>query len=112
MVYGSFVWLDLDELSAVGLGSVPLRGMALRLILRWLVLFPADSLRIPGVPYRSRQKAASRSRATSALSSGDSGLCSPTRHDRHRAHASARSKREDSSEFRARRFFDRCHHTN
>src|SRR3981189_1142419 len=50
MDLGSFFWLALGQLPAVGLGSLSLWRMALRYLLWWLVLFSAGLLRIPGVP--------------------------------------------------------------
>src|SRR5208283_373107 len=44
MGLGSRLWLHLGQFSALGLGSLSLWGMALRCLLRRLVLFPADAL--------------------------------------------------------------------
>src|SRR5467141_2707423 len=55
MDLGSFFWLDLGQLPAVGLGSLSLWRMALRYLLWWLVLFSAGLLRIPGVPCPSER---------------------------------------------------------
>src|SRR5229473_4300471 len=107
MVYGFLVWLDLDELSAVGVGSVPLRRLVVRHLLRRLVLFPAVPVRISRLSGRPRKSAASRSPTAPDLSSGDGSLRSQWRRDRHRSHASARSKREDSLESGTRRFCER-----
>ncbi len=89
MDHGSSIWLDLGQLSAVGLGSLSLWRMALRCLLRRLVLFPADSLR--RIPRRAEKAVPGwRSSAASRLSSGDGRVRSPGRQERHRAYASAR----------------------
>src|SRR6267378_3418050 len=104
MDYGSRLWLYLGQLPAMGLGSLSLRRVALRFLLRRLVLLPSAFLRIPGIFCRPGKAPARRSSPAPHLSSGDGCLRSQWRQDWYGAHASARSKRKDAAEFGAWRF--------
>src|SRR5258708_11503084 len=82
--------------------------LVVRRDLRWLVLYITIPVRIARrLSIRPRKSATSRRPTAPDLSSGDGSLRPTGRRDRHRSHASARSKGEDSPEFGTRRFCER-----
>src|SRR5215472_4007847 len=105
MDLGSGLWLDLEQLPTLGLGSLPLRRMAVRFWLWRLVLFTACDLRIlSGRSYSALP--AESSCPTAGLSSSDGSFCSQQKqYSGDCAHAPAGCQGQDSFESGTRNSF-------
>jgi len=93
MDLGSLFWLDLGQLSAVGLGSLSLWRMALDTSCGGWFYSPPVFYGYPGYPVRPRRRSPRGVHPPQPIYRPVTAVFrSPGRQDRHRAHASARSK--------------------